>query len=109
MARQRTGLRARLGEVDVPDGQRFVLRVREVFSFSERRTIIVGTLEGTHHPALPAATTVVLAGKAVGSVWLTGERMPGPDSGPGERSFETGDAVDWERDRVEAGDYVLRW
>lgn len=86
------------------------LKIRDIFAFEHGVTVIVGEVEGDIPSRVrPVEATVLLGDVAMGSIHLTGERMPGPAAPRRQRSVETNDAFSWDRERVIAGDYSLRW
>lgn len=84
--------------------------VCDIFAFAQGATVIVGEFKGDVPPDFKAVeATVLLRGIKVGSIHLVGQRMPGPATPPRQRSLETRGDFTWDRERVRAGDYSLRW
>lgn len=84
--------------------------VRAVFQFSGDVTAIVGIAHGAPPRIGGVEATVLLDGRAVGVLRLSGERMPAPATNErGERVVEVVGSVDWDAERVRAGGYQLCW
>ena len=86
-----------------------MLKVRAVFKL-EGGVLVVGTVDGSPSRIQNLEASVLLAGRSVGSLRVLSERMPGPAAQKrGERIVEVQDSLDWDAERVSAGDYQLCW
>lgn len=89
--------------------QSMVLKIQEVFCLHDHLSLIVGTVQSPPLRINAVTVTVFLCQEEMGTIHLTGERMPGSDCLPGQRIVETVDDFDWNTERVQAGDYELHW
>lgn len=87
-----------------------VFRVSDVFVLRGGRTVVVGEAAGLNGRVRPGTVaSVVLDEAVVGSLRLSGERMPGPGRPRQERSLESDDTFPWDREQVARGAYKLLW